>query len=109
MNEIIARIKKRIPSACQTSKCDKDNCSVSLQGTSRLRVIIDMDCKEISIKGSRCDYLFVGEDQGRTWVVPIELKSGGIKVPNVRDQLQGGARFAQKLLVKEDKFNFVPV
>ena len=109
MNGIVARFKKDIPSACQTSKCDKDGCSVSLKDAPRFRAIVDMDCKELTIRGSRCDYLFVVEDQGHTWVVPIELKSGGIKVPKVREQLQGGAKFAQRLLVKGDQFNFVPV
>ena len=68
-----------------------------------------MDCKKLGIQGSRCDYLFVGEHRDRAWVVPIELKSGKVRASEVRDQLQGGARFAQTLLAAEDHFNFVPV
>ena len=109
MSEIVAKVRDAVPSACQTSKCDKDGCSVSMRGAPRPRVIIDMDCKKLVIQGSRCDYLFVSEDQNSAWVVPIELKSGRFKVSTVKDQLQGGAQFAQALLANGDQFNFVPV
>lgn len=80
-----------------------------MKGAPRLRVTVDMDCKHLGIQGSRCDYLFICEHQSRTWVVPVELKSGKFKVSDVRDQLQGGAQFAQTLLTAGDQFSFAPV
>ena len=110
MNQILAKIRKAVPSVCRTSMCDKDGCSVSMKGAPRPHVIIDMDCKKLGIRGSRCDYLFISKkDQNSAWVVPIELKSGRFDVSKVRDQLQGGARFAQTLLARGDQFDFVPI
>ena len=106
---IVAKVKNVVPPACQTSKYSKDGCSVSMKGAPPLRVMIDMDCKELGVQGSRCDYLFVGEHQNRAWVVPIELKSGKVRASEVRDQLQGGAQFAQTILATGDHFNFGPV
>ena len=109
MSGIVAKVKNVVPPACQTSKYSKDGCSVSMKGAPPLRVMIDMDCRKLSVQGSRCDYLFVSEHQGSAWVVPIELKSGTVRASEVRDQLQGGARFAQTLLAVGDPFSFVPV
>ena len=109
MSGIVAKVKDGVPAASQTPKCDKDNCSVSMKGAPRQRVIVDMDCNQLSIQGSRCDYLFVSEDESSAWVVPIEMKSGRIKEGKLKDQLQGGAQFAQALLAEEDQFSFVPV
>ena len=109
MNGLVAKVRNVVPPACQTSRHGKDGCSVSMKGAPTPRVTVDMDCKRLGIQGSRCDYLFVGEHQGSAWVVPIELKSGKVRTSEVRDQLQGGAQFAQTLLAAGDQFNFVPV
>lgn len=110
MNGFVAAVKNRVPLDCQTSRCSKDGCSVSMQGAPRLRIVVDMDCKTLGIRsGSRCDYLFVGEDESSVWVAPIELKSGKVVASKVKEQLQGGAQFAQKLITVGDPFNFVPV
>ena len=63
---------------------------------------------------TRCDYLFVGENSKKTWVAPLELKSGRVKsISHVVKQLEGGARLAEKLLPqglgRGLEFRFVPV
>ena len=110
MSGLVAAVRNGVPPACQTSRCNKDGCSVSMKGASHPRVIVDMDCKALDIQsGSRCDYLFVSEDESSVWVALIELKSGEVKASEVGEQLQGGALFAQQLLSIGDQFNFVPV
>ena len=109
MSGLVAAVKNVVPPACQTSRCGKDGCSVSMQGAPPLRVIVDLDCTALDISGSRCDYLFISEDEGGVWVAPIELKSGEVKASKVEEQLQGGAWFAQQFFTAEDQFNFVPV
>ena len=87
MSEVVAAFAANVPPPCRVSCCERHGCSVDLGGCSKRRAIVDMDCLAVPLaKGQpRCDYIFVGEQDDTTWVVPIELKSGGI----------GAARSAQ--------------
>ncbi len=109
MSGLVAAVQNAVPAHCQSSRCSKDRCSVSMKGAPPLRVIIDMDCTTLVISGSRCDYVFISEDENSVWVAPIELKSGEVKASNVEEQLQGGAQFARQFFTAKDQFNFVPV
>lgn len=85
---------------------------MDLRGCSERRAIVDMDCLAIPLRPDqpRCDYLFVGDKDDVTWVVPIELKSGGIgNVNEVLRQLEGGALTADAWLPAECEFDFLPV
>ena len=71
-----------------------------------------MDCLALPIPQGRegCDYIFVGEEDDTTWVVPIELKSGGIgNVNHVLRQLEGGAMTADAWLPEGGEFELLPV
>lgn len=92
MSGCVAAVKKAVPPDCQSPRCSKDGCSVSMKGAPRLRVIVDLDCAALGISGSRCDYLFVSKDESGVWVVPIELKSGEVKASKVEEQLQVGTQ-----------------
>ena len=110
MSGLVAAVKNVVPSDCQSSRCRKDGCSVSMKDAPSLRVIVDLDCKALKISGSRCDYLFVSEDKGGVSVALIELKSGTVKASEVEKQLQGGAQYAQQFFTAGDQlFHFAPV
>ena len=70
-----------------------------------------MDCKALDLENeTRCDFLFVSEENGTTWVVPIEFKGGDIGKPkHVANQLRSGAKLAAKLLPKGIQLRFNPV
>ena len=111
MSKLVTAVAGNICSRCHAKRCNKKNCSVSMQKAPTRRVVVDLDCDDLQIPGNqkRCDYLFVGEENNTTWVVPIELKSGGLKAQDVVDQIQAGAGLADAWLPQEGSFQFVPV
>ena len=108
---IVDRIKSNIPDNCRDCGCDKDNCSVSVAGVQHYHIMVNVDCSQIkrNIRGRRCDCLFIGEYEGETCIVPIELKTTKVEASAVRDQLQGCSRYIQKFLTDKDDFDFIPV
>lgn len=111
MSGTVAEIARIMPASCRTTHCNKDKCRVDLAGAPPVRVIVDMDCNDLPIPTAekRCDYLFVGEDHGATWVAPIELKSGRLSVSAVLEQLEGGTRMANMWLPQGVTLQFAPV
>ena len=107
----VAELTEKVPDCCHAARCDRDQCKVNLNGTPLNRVIIDMDCEALGlINETRCDYLFVSEEDKTTWVAPIELKGGKVgSVTRVANQLRGGAELAAELLPPGIAFRFVPV
>ena len=103
-------MRKGVPQGCQASRIDKDGCTLSLSGVPRNRAIVDMDCDHLNLQSrKRCDYLLVCGEGRNVWVVLIELKSGGFRASEVKEQLQAGAEFAHAKLPTDRQFNFVPV
>ena len=82
-----------------------------MDGTPLNRLIIDMDCEALGLNNeTRCDYLFVSEEDKTTWVAPIELKGGKVgSVTRVANQLRGGTELAAVLLPPSLAFQFAPV
>ena len=111
MSESVTACANQVPDSCHATRCNKDGCRVDLKGVPRERVIIDMDCQALQIPDDhkRCDYLLVGEETNTTWVVPIELKSGGLRAREVLEQIEEGVRMADMLLPQGTSFQFVPV
>lgn len=112
MSGTVTVCANQVPDSCHATRCNKDGCRVGLQGAPRERIIIDMDCAALQIPNSqkKCDYLFVGEENNATWVVPIELKGG--KIGSVREalrQLEEGIRMADGWLPQGISFQLVPV
>ena len=107
----VAELTKKVPDCCHATRCDRDQCKVRLDGTPPNRLIIDMDCKALGLGNeTRCDYLFVSEEDKTSWVAPIELKGGGVdSVTHLANQLRGGAELATKLLPPSLAFRFVPI
>lgn len=112
MSGTVTACANQVPARCHATRCNKRGCRVSLKGTPRKHVLIDMDCDALQIPNSQkqCDYLFVGEENNTNWVVPIELKGG--KIGSVREalrQLEEGIRMADGWLPQGISFQLVPV
>ena len=107
----VAAVASRIPACCESKRCDKDRCRVDLKGIQKTRVLVDMDCRSLPIPEGRkrCDYLLVADEPDKTWTVPIELKSGGLKAADVVEQLQGGTEAANAWLPKGISIELIPV
>ena len=85
---------------------------MSMTDAPRPHILIDLDCERLEISGrTRCDYLFVAEDDGgrAPWVMPMELKRGRLNVNHVTKQLQAGADLADEWLSDATSFRLVPV
>ena len=110
MTSLVEAVAGHVHASCVKTRCRKDRCSASMQGTPAKRVLIDLDCEALRISDlRRCDFLFVGETGALAWVVPIELKSGTYRASDVAEQLQGGANIAERWLPDDRSFRFVPV
>ena len=111
MSGVVEAVSHAVPGPCLVHACNKDGCSISVGTATPRKVIVDLDCEALRIPPDRkrCDYLFFGEKGARSWVVPIELKSGSFNGAAVVDQLQGGADEADARLPQEARFQFVPL
>ena len=107
----VAKLTNEIPPGCLSTRCNRDGCSIKMGGTPSSRLIIDLDCHELGITNeTRCDYLVVFEEDSTTYVVPIELKGGGIgNVSHVIEQLECGTELAARCLSQGDVSRFIPV
>ena len=102
MTSPLERLDARIDSGCLVETCSKQGCTIGLKdapGPYRL-IDLDHDDSPAGKKSKRCDYLFIGENDGaaRLHVVPLELKSSGIKVRTVSSQLRAGAKIAERIV-----------
>lgn len=113
MTELVAMVRSRVNGTCiAEGKIRKKGCSVSLRERSQNHLVIDLDKLNApqNQDQTRCDYLFVENILGESgWVVPLELKRGGVEASEVVRQLQAGADFAEKLVDKRLNVRFSPV
>lgn len=100
MSEVIGIFVSKTPDICLTNRCEKDGCKVILDKALTELVVVDMDCVYLPIPEDtkRCDDLCIGYDRNTTWVIPIELKSGGFSANSVLKQLEIGVRYADRNL-----------
>lgn len=104
-------INANISAHCRVKNCEKRGCKVLLPNKLAPFIVIDMDHAESPAKvdGKRCDFLFISEDGGNNWVVPLELKSGNVSSSEIVPQLQAGALVANQLVPKNAHVQFRPV
>lgn len=87
--------------SCLSRECEKQGCRVELADLSHPFRLIDMDHPKSPAKGSRCDYLLVGEEgPNNLYVVALELKSSSFHAKSVSKQLAGGAKAADRVVPK---------
>ncbi|MCY4598311.1 MAG: hypothetical protein OXF27_00100 [Acidobacteria bacterium] len=109
MNGLVEAVSNAVPAGCHTKKCRKQGCTVSMRQAPERRVVIDLDCRALSLEAkSRSDLVFVGEAGGDAWVAPIEMKGGRFDSNPVAAQLQGGADASESWLPRGRAFLFVP-
>ena len=111
MSGLVESVSDKVPLQCHAKRLRKEGCSVSMEGISATRVVVDLDCNALDLAPAsrRCDYLIVSEEANAAWVAAVEHKSGGVDAGQVTEQLQGGADAADKWLLAGSVFQFVPV
>ena len=113
MTGLVEAVRRGIVDSCiEDGPLRRKDCEISLEGAPPSRVVIDFDKpgSPLSEKRRRCEYLFVADrDGGGGWVVPMEFKSGSMRVAKVAEQLQAGARVAERLVPKGNSISFRPV
>jgi len=101
MTGLLATVRSQVAQSCIVNRCSKDGCSVSLQGSSRNRLVIDCDLpgSPFGPNQAKCDYLLFEEARNRAGrAVPIELKSGRIRARDTIQQLQAGATAIENIV-----------
>lgn len=112
---LVNEVCKQVAHTCLASdirRHGQEKCSVDLESAPEPNLIVDFDKpgSPLGKKDVRCDYLFVADSEGdRSWVVPLELKKGALKVTKVVKQLHAGASVAERLVSKNRKVEFRPV
>lgn len=113
MTSPLEHLDARIDSGCLAEECSRPGCAVGLEGIPDPYRLIDLDHPDSPARANatRCDYLFIGEADGgaRLHIVPLELKSSGIRVGTVSSRLQAGARIAERIVPGASSIRFVPV
>ena len=99
---------------CVVARCSpKQGCSLNLRGIPQ-RVIVDCDKYQQQGRNRQlqnckiCDYIIICE-LPQTSVSVIEMKSGGVKASDVKEQLSGGAGLAEQWLAGNPIDDFLPV
>ena len=111
MNRLISAIAEQVPGYCHAKRFNKNGCRIGLQGAPSERVIVDMDCDALHYRMVRSDATtcsLVGNVVA-AWIAPVELKSGKLRASAVLDQLDGGAKAADRWLPPGIPFQLVPV
>lgn len=112
MTGLVSEVSARVSPDCLTQRCRRPGCSVSLKGAPSPRLIIDFDKpgSPLGQSDTRCDFLFIAEDNDESgWVAPLELKSGSVDASQAIKQLRAGARVAEEIVPQNAKVNFRPV
>ena len=98
MSALVDAVRANTPQSCRATRCRKKGVSAGLGGLPRERVLVDLDCDELSTDPAirRCDFILASGDEQ---IAPIELKSGDVELAEVAEQLRGGAQIAEQRLL----------
>ena len=111
MTGLVSEVSARVSPDCLTQRCRRPGCGVSLKDAPSPRLIIDFDKpgSPLGKSDTRCDFLFIAEDNDESvWVAPLELKSR-LDVSRAVQQLQAGASAAEALIPEDAKINLRPI
>lgn len=111
MSGLVAAVRAAVAPDAVDCRIDRDDCSLDIADTPLPQVVVNMDHDGLDVPRDRphCDYLFFVEDGTKNWVIPIELKSGGLRNEHTVNQLRGGARFADRLMPANGGFRLAAV
>ena len=109
MTTLVESVRSRVPKNCISTRCQAKGCSANVGDAPTPFVLVDMDCRTLSLNqsSSRCDFIFV-TDSGDL-VAALELKRGKVEASQVVRQLQAGADFADSVVPKRSVVRFVPI
>ena len=100
-------LKSRFPK-CVEDTCKVETCELKLDGFPVTRVILNVDCIiESQDPGKRCDYVVVADENGETFFLPIEFKSGNSNIGKIKGQLECTIQFFKDYL--PNQFTLYPV
>ena len=113
MNPILRSLGAQVPADCFSTHCVKEKCKIVMSSfLTESGKLVDLDCPSLQRMlgvSRRCDFIYLGNADGKVLVVIIELKSGKCKPRDVCEQLQGGATVAQAWLQPNQPYHVVPV
>ena len=108
MNNLLQDIQDKIGAEHCRPSCSKDKCKVDLDGTPSPHLIADPESKNKKDRSlannspdneKECDLIFFFQDSdGNLVIAPLELKTGAVKATLVREQLQAGVCFAERMI-----------
>lgn len=112
MTGLVSEVRTKVTPDCLTERCSRPGCRVPLQNAPTPRLLIDFDKpgSPLGQSDTRCDFLFIAEDNDESgWVAPLELKSGRVDASQAISQLRAGALVAEEIVPQYAKVNFRPV
>ena len=110
MKALSKRIRSNFRATCIVDEIERPECTLSLCGTPRPYLFIDLDLPGSPLGPSdrRCDYLtFIDNVGGMPCVAPVEFKS--TLRGKIVEQLQAGANEAERHVPNEFKCQFRPI
>ena len=113
MNEVLDGIRSRVGADNLSNSCVEEGCKASMEDVPSPRVLVNADLAfpAHNMEGKRCDYVlfFISAAKDTLFAVPIELKSSNVDASDVSEQLQQGAKFADRFAPRAVKAVCHPV
>ncbi len=108
MTERLSRIEGQLDPRALSKKCEKEGCSVSLQGLQSPYLLVDLDRPGSPLRQheTRCDYILFCDHDSMLHVAALELKGGRARSAVARGQLEAGAKAAEQLCASEGSLRF---
>ena len=108
---LVESVRAQVAPSVLVRRCNKSGCNVPLKGVPQPHLVLDLDKpgSPLGQSETRCDYLIVGENSGKSdWAVALELKRGQVHA-DVANQLQAGANVTDQLVPPKADIDFKPV
>ena len=106
---VIEAIRVGFMHTCVVGTLERRGCRVSLRSVpaNRLRIDLDLPGSPLDDNAVRCDHLVFVDDNDKLFVAAIEFK--GVWRKKVVDQLQAGARKAERHVAVNRQCDFRPI
>ena len=113
MSEVLDEIRSRVGAENLSNSCVEEGCRASMEDMPSPRVLVSANLAfpAHDMEGKRCDCVLflMSAAKDTLFAVPVELKSGNVDASDVSEQLQQGAKFADRFAPKAFKALCRPV